>query len=211
MRRRKAAFSLLLVGCVSLSMISAPSASARSWVQVGSSCSSGGVAGWSQYTRCWGKKKLQDDGDSYRDYFSLRMTISANAIDGEWLQRTWVEPFPSASSAMQQWEGADPFQPDHTVSSSSDCTEHTWTVGGGNIPLSYSTTSSTCKSESFGPKLYSDPGHHAGIWSVSGNCVAEGVVRKAHASVSVRVPQGQTAGWNVTRYGAGARDVQSSC
>lgn len=93
---------VVLVGAAVLlsSTMAAVPAQAASWT-------SGGVEKYSQYTRCWERKKLSSDGSSTRDYYSFRMTISANSTNDKWLQRTWVEPRP--------YDGVTAAQPRSTV------------------------------------------------------------------------------------------------
>ncbi len=191
-----------------------PSASAGEWIQINSDCDSGGVSGWSKYTRCWAKKKRNKDRDRRRDYYTLRMTISGNATSGNYLARLWVEPYPGAESPRMQWTGADPFAPDRTVTSSRDCRSTTWTIGAGvagAVNVSFSSTTEECKHESFGPKLYSQDGHHAGIWyAPKGSRAPSGVVKKAVVMVAVRTRQGNQPNWATDRYGAWAYSTQES-
>ena len=205
----KARAMLAVAGLVASTLLVSPqSAAGAAWVAVTSDCGSGGVDGWSIYTWCYGKKKLSNDGSGSRDYFTHRMTISANSTNGRYMAATWVEPYPGSGSASQSWEGTDPFMPDRTISHPTNCKTITWTVGGGDVPFSYSESTTTCKSESFGPKLYADPGHHAGKWT---GCASSGVVKKAFANMVVRVPQGGTATWYHDRRGVNAYNSSSSC
>lgn len=55
-----------------------------------------------------------------------------------------------------------------------------------------------CDTESFGPKLFAEDGHHAGVWNDS-NCVASGTVRKVTSLVLVRVNQGKLPLWSSER------------
>jgi hypothetical protein len=200
--------TLLVVSPLALG---APSASGTGTWQTlsgsaGGACHSGGVSGWSAYTWCWGKQKLTKDGDSSRDNFSWRMTLSGNATNGKHIKRLWVEPFPRSGSPAQHWRGTDPFMPDHTVNVQTNCSTTTTSVGGGDIPFTYSTSQQTCDQESFGPKLYTDPGHHAGIWSTNNYCnVGTSQVRKVYATMTVWVAQGKVPLWDSTHHGADAK------
>lgn len=195
---------------VSLAWMPAASATGK-WQTLpgnnGGACHSGGVSGWSIYTWCWGKKKLARDGQPRRDLYAWRMTLSGNATNGKHLQKLWVEPFPRPSSPTQHWSGTDPFKPDHTVNAQSNCVTTTTQVGGGEeVPFTFSTSQQTCDNESFGPKLYDQPGHHAGVWSTDDYChIGTSQVRKVYATMTVWVAEGKVPLWDSTHHGADAR------
>ena len=187
----------------------APSTSARGrdWIEIKSDCKSGGVSNWSKYTRCWAKKKRNRDRAPRRDFYTFRMTISGNATDGKYMSRLWVEPDPGSRSPRMAWAGADPFKPDATVTSEGDnCVTSTWTIGvgvAGAGQIAFSSSTQECQHEYFGPQLYSEPGHHAGIWwADEGNRAPAGVVKKAVAMVAVRTREGKQPNWATDRYGA---------
>jgi hypothetical protein len=196
-------------------LASSTSAGGREWILINSDCKSGGVSGWSKYTRCWAKKQRNRDRDRRLDYYTFRMTISGNATDGKYMSKLWVEPNPGSRSPRMRWAGADPFQPDETVTTeNNDCTTTTWSIGitvARAVTASFSSSTQQCDKEHFGPKLYSEQGHHAGIWwAEEGNRAPAGVVKKAVAMVAVRTRQGKQPNWSTDRYGANTHYDQDS-
>ena len=174
-------------------------AQAKDWVGAGSSCTTGGVKDNSKMTMCWARKKLKNDGSKKVDYFAFRQTLTAYALKKRKMQKVWVEPLPTG--VAQAWTGADPFMPDQTQESQDSCVMYSRSVGGGAIPATFSTSTNVCKKETFGPKLYKTPGHHAGVWYRK-SCIAAGKSRKVYAGVTVKVKNGKTATWTAKRYGA---------
>lgn len=176
------------------------------WVKAAEpQCYSGGVDGWSLYTWCWGKRVLKYDGNPDRDYYSFRMTSSGQSTDGKNLQRLWVEMDPRDSSPNMWWEGTRAWAPRETVKIAESCKQVTSSVAGtGKFPATYSTSSTVCSDEQFGPKLYTEQGHHAGIWKENGVCVGDDEVRFVYATVFVRVNQGKVPLWSSDRHGAEA-------
>lgn len=198
----------LLMACV-FQLAPAP-AQAADWEDVGSNCYDDGVEGWTFYTWCWGKKKRLNDGSSTKDIYAFKMTSSGNSTDGKYLDKLWVEPDPRDTSPAMEWQGTDPFKPDQTYSTDTACLDWTLTIGGGPVPAAFSVGGRVCDTESFGPKLYAEDGHHAGVWNDS-NCVAAGTVRKVSSLVLVRVNQGKVPLWSSDLRGANAYSSRDSC
>ena len=182
-------------------------ASASEWQTLpgakGGSCATGGVAGWSRYTCCWGKQRMIRDGQPRRDTYSFRMTLVGNALGDKHLDKLWVEPRPRTSSPAQHWRGTDPFKPDQTITEQLNCVTRATSVGGGQVPFTYTTSQQSCRHESFGPKLYKEPGHHAGIWTTDERCSMRPTeVRKVYVTMTVWVAAGRVPLWDSARRGA---------
>ena len=195
--------------CFSPLALPAP-AQAADWDLVDSACHDDGTEGWTFYTWCWGKKKRLNDGNGDKDIYAFKMTSSGNSTDGKYLDRLWVEPDPRETSPNMVWHGTDPFKPDHTISTNTNCVGWEMTIGGGPVPAAFSVNGQVCDTESFGPKLYAEDGHHAGVWNDS-NCVPSGTVRKVTSLVLVRVNQGKLPLWSSERRGADAYSSRESC
>lgn len=138
-------------------------------------------------TVCWEIDFQNADSNKTDSFWQFELEAQGNSLNGTKMQRMWVEGMPQANhTAPMKFDGVPVPQSTYSPSESCNTGHETFSLKSGEpVEVGWEWTWDRVSCETYGPKIYSDQGHYASIWTGNPD-VSAGTVRYVKLAMPVR-------------------------
>jgi hypothetical protein len=138
-------------------------------------------------TVCWEIDFQNADSNKTDSFWQFELEAQGNSVHQTKMERMWVEGVPQSNhSAAMKFDGVA--KPQSTNSRTEPCNtgSESLSIGSGEpVNVGYTWTWDKISCETYGPKIYSDQGHYATVWTGNPK-VNSGEVRYVKFAMPVR-------------------------